>query len=143
MNGDELVEPAVSPAVSLIDRDLVARDLQKVASYLTPLMMANLESLRTWRPRLGLGPLKREVPVGQLMHDRLKVFLPPTISGALAAVQTLSDGELRGLCAVVAGELGAWCRAAPAMAHLRGTVGERRSVDWSELERAMEEGAGS
>lgn len=146
MNGDELEPAANPPALSLVDRELMTRDLERAAGYLTPIMLANLETLKTWRPVLKLGPLRKEVPAGELVYDRLKGYLPQMISGALGGLTTLQDGELVGLASVVSAELGAWCRqrepltgdqmqlAAPAMAHLLGTADARPPVDWSGLE---------
>jgi hypothetical protein len=139
-----------TPAPSLIDRDLVNRDLSKLAELLVPLFLSALASLRTWRPRLGVGPFSREVPAGELLFDRLRGYLHPTISAALGSLGTLPDGELRDLCAVIASELGAWCRAnpaltaeqfataAPALAHLLGTGDSHPApIDWSELGAAL------
>lgn len=144
MTGGELeAVPQQAVAVPMVDRQLVARDLDRLAGTLTPLMLHGMESLRSWRPRVGVGFLSREVPAGELLVDRLRAFLPPVISGALAGILNLADGELRDACAVIAAELGAWClanppltdaqlaAAAPALGHLLGSLEEPIvPVDW-------------
>ncbi len=150
MSGEVIEAPAQVPVPVQIDRQLVARDLERLSGVLVPLMLRSLSSLRSWRPRLGVGPFSREVPAGELLYDRLRVYLQPTISGALASVGALSDGELRDLCAVIASELGAWCLAnapltddqlaiaSPALGHLLGTLDEPSpDVDWSDLESTL------
>lgn len=104
-------ETAEPPAVSLIDRELLDRDLTRLSALLTTVIMANLANARTVRARVKWGPLSRAVPVGELAFAQLRDYLPATISAALAGLRDLPDGELRGLCAVTAAELGAWCRA--------------------------------
>jgi hypothetical protein len=144
VTGGELeAVPQQAVAVPMVDRQLVARDLDRLAGTLTPLMLHGMESLRSWRPRVGVGFLSREVPAGELLVDRLRAFLPPVISGALAGILNLADGELRDACAVIAAELGAWClanppltdaqlaAAAPALGHLLGSLEEPIvPVDW-------------
>jgi len=137
-----------TPTESLIDRDLLSRDLDRLAGLLVPLFLTFLGTLRTFKPRLGVGWLSREVPVGALVYDRLKDYPAPMIYGALASLLEVPDGELRDLCAVIAGELGAWCREAdpltpeqvelalPAFRRLTGG-GTMPAVDWTELEAGL------
>lgn len=137
-----------TPTENLIDRDLLSRDLDRLAALLLPLFLAFLGTLRTFKPRLGVGWLSREVPVGALVYDRLKDYPAPMIYGALASLLEVPDGELFDLCAAISTELGAWCRrlepltaeqvelAMPAVRRLTGG-GEVPAVDWTELEAGL------
>jgi hypothetical protein len=120
-----------------IDRDLMARDLERFRSgLLEPLMLAGFGRLKALRVRVGFGLLSRELPIGEWVLAQLRAYLPRATSDAMAAVQNLPDGELYALSVAIAGELGAWCRAAPpltddqiraaapAVARLLGTVDE-------------------
>ncbi len=55
MTDETASSPSPSPiAPSLVDRELMARDLARLAGLLTAILASRLEVLRGWRPRVGL-----------------------------------------------------------------------------------------
>lgn len=124
---------------SQVDRELMARDLARLGELLAPLMLARLAVLRDLRQEFKIGPFRRTVPVGAVIYNRLSGFLPQAIFGALASINSLTDDELVPLSAVIAGELGAWCRArgpladdelAAGLPGLVALMGERPPEGW-------------
>ncbi len=53
------------------------------------------------------------MPLGELLYERLRDYLPSLTSEALLTVGQLPDGEIRDLSRVIASELAAWNRAGP------------------------------
>lgn len=117
-----------------VNRDLIASDLDRLASSLSPLIVSRLESLaaaaiRTLEesPAMKIGVLGVSINVAPLLAKmaRAKVSqalpLPPDsatrpLSDALRTLLELSDAELSTLCEVMAAELGAWAGALPPVA---------------------------
>lgn len=88
----------------MIDRALVALDLQRLAGLIAPLIEARLEFLRqiSWRV------LGREIPIGAILLDRLTGSPAAMTSDALSHLLDLPDAELAALVDAVGRELGAW-----------------------------------
>lgn len=81
---------------AMIDRDLAARDLEALASLVSPAIEARLETLRS-------------VPiVGPRLLSLLAGSPAQMTSAALASVLELPDEDLAALADMVARELGAW-----------------------------------
>ena len=85
-----------------LNRELMARDLERLASLLSPMIESRLSVLEGLR----VGP----VPVGRLLLER---FLPPgsphqMTSAALGRLLELDDASLVALVDAVGLELGGW-----------------------------------
>lgn len=85
-----------------LNRELMARDLERLASLLSPMIESRLSVLA----ELRAGP----VPVGRLLLER---FLPPgsprqMTSAALGRLLELDDASLVALVDAVGLELGGW-----------------------------------
>jgi hypothetical protein len=106
-----------------VNRDLIASDLDRIASTLSPrivsllglLIEAAIESLEEspeLRVKVGpvsinAGPLVAKMARTQVSH-RLPESVAPQLSAALRQMLELSDEDLVALCELAATELGAW-----------------------------------
>ena len=112
------------------DRTLIATDLDRLASALSPRIVSLLASLleaavteiEANPMEIGAGPLKMNVAplVARMVKTqgsrRLPESVTPQLSGALRTLLELSDADLSTLCEVLAAELGAWVGALPPVA---------------------------
>lgn len=89
-------EPTKPP----IDRELVTRDLARLATLLGPAIESRLEMVRLYR----LGP----IPVGEAIYRQLQGLPARMTFDAMSRVLSLSDAELVALVDVAGLELGAW-----------------------------------
>jgi hypothetical protein len=108
------------------DRQLIAKDLDRLASALSPLIASRLEStaaaaiesletsealtVKVFGLAVNVAPM-----VGRMVRAKLEPALPqlresvtPQLSASLRGLLGLSDADLSTLCETVAAELGAW-----------------------------------
>ncbi|MGD0020481.1 MAG: hypothetical protein ABSD62_14660 [Candidatus Limnocylindrales bacterium] len=114
--------PAYAP-----DRDLIAMDLDRIASSLSPLIVRLLASLleaavtaiEAEPMEVGIGWAKVNLApyVARMIQaqgsPRLPESVTPQLSAVLQTLLALSDEDLTRLCETGAAELGAWVGALP------------------------------
>ena len=101
-----------------VDRELIAADLDRIASALSPQIVSQLAQIVDQLAEtvltidLPLGPRWTRALIAKAIRDRASRQLPasvaPQLSDALRRTLQLSDADLAMLCEVVAGQLGAW-----------------------------------
>ena len=108
-----------SETACTVNRELIARDLDRIASHLSPRIVSQLaqivdqaaEAMKTID--LPLIPKWTRPILSKAIRDqasrRLPASVAPQLSDALQRLLVLSDEDLTTLCSVVATELGAWC----------------------------------
>jgi hypothetical protein len=108
-----------------MDRNLIASDLDQIASSLSPRIVSLLASfleaavaeIEANPMEVGVGPFKANVAplVARMVQTQGSRRLPASVtlqlSAALRTLLDLTDEDLSRLCEVTAAELGAWAGA--------------------------------
>jgi hypothetical protein len=109
-----------SAPVYAVNRELIASDLDRIASSLSPLIVFQMASfVETMAEAVMVADLPAGLRAGwmrsllaRLIRDRGSRLLPasvaPQLSTALRGLLELSDADLTTLCEATATELGAW-----------------------------------